>query len=459
MKYFNNCPVMVKLCLLLTIYLNLFGSHLVFGATCTSETNLTCVATDFTLATCVKETCNCKPDYLPIPTGCTAKLLKPILKLQPGRTAEFLPGADVELTCSTLETGAVTIEWRRNNEEVKGVNSKDYVIKGGDDDIKIGSFSCLVRVDSLSLVSEPSDPTEITLANLTIAAESVTPELIFPNQPTDAVPGAVHDAVCSQIPYGVSSKFMFNGTEVVEFVTQDTSANFSCILNPYKGVEFIHNESASVGVPSRDATEIISVKLNIQESSFYKTGTKVSVSCSIEPSLGLLKDVTYTFQVEDPDASAGEIFVNKEHSVESVAGKPKNVSITCNATLNSNNPVSSITATLIFSDDYITTPNLIASKNEVKVGSSVYLTCGEHDTRDVTYTWTKDNQVISRQRDRIIQYGNYQDADKGKFYCTAIRDTYQAVSNTVEVKSNAQTLHVLGSTILILVAVVTAKIF
>jgi hypothetical protein len=449
----------MKLCLAIVVCLSAMAWRPTYAVNCSAKTSFTCVESDFTLATCNLTTgaCDCYNNnvYTAIPTGCARKLQNPSLKTVDYMSQEFFPGSPVQLYCRPSDEATMFV-WRRDGKVITGVTSGLYNITGLDDD-KTGGFTC--RVVDGTEQSEDSNTVVITeVSQLGLKELAIVSDI-----PPYAVVGDTIDVKCSKIPFGATYKFMIdNNPKLVDTVTHDPKIkNITCVIDVPQGytntIKNMTGVTASVYI--QDANDIYNVRIYPGLDQTYRTGTPVNVTCETEPEEKYLaggNTVTYTFM----DYSNGSaIAYGNVYPVLSTTGSHK---IACSAKYGNKAPKFSYNITVEFSDKYLATPVLSASSTTVAIGSNLVLTCvdGRDGPRDVYIYWTKDDKIIPRQRDRIIQFGDFQESDAGRFACTAIKDRSTAVSNEITVRANADSLRALGSTLLlVLVAMATSKIF
>jgi hypothetical protein len=445
----------MKLCRAIMVCLSAMAWRPTYAVNCSAKTSFTCVESDFTLATCNRTTgaCDCYNNnvYTAIPTGCAEKLQKPSLITVDGRSSEFYPGSPVQLYCRTIDE-VTTFVWRRDGHIITGVASGRYNITGPDTD-KTGRFTCQV-IDGAEQ-SEQSDTLGITAVSQ--PGPKNKPQVSM--QTYSAAQGAAVDARCVNIPYGATYKFKIDSNpNPVTTVTQGANIqNIACVIDDQQGYTAnMTGDSRSIWT----VDDTISVNTDPSSHQTYRTGTPVNVTCRTEPQESYLlaggNTVTYTF-TDYGNASA--IAYGNVYPVLSTTGSH---TIACSAKYGNKAPKQSDNVTLEFSDTYLATPVLSASSTTVAIGSSLVLTCvdGRDGPRDVYIYWTKDDKIIPRQRDRIIQFGDFQESDAGRFACTAIKDRSTAVSNEITVRADADRLRALGSaSLLVLVALVTSKIF
>jgi hypothetical protein len=440
----------MKLCLAIVVCLSAIGWNSVDAATCTL-TYPSCVSTDFTSEGCnqTTKTCICNGDNVPIPTGC-AKKLDPMVIKDTNYTNEIFPGSTLTmLNCSTPEIGA-TYQWSVNGAAISGATSMQYGVN------MAGNYTCTITIGTDSATSPG-----FMLTAVAAPGPATAPEVT--NIPTSAAPGATIDVRCSNIPLGAKYKFKVGlGTPTTTVTHSTSNMNISCVLDP-QGTNFTQNMmSPTVPWNTTNAADITAAMISPAGTLNYKTGTPVIVTCSTTPPAQYMLSgtnmITYTFQDSaNPNAAA----VNNQYTVPGTAG---NHTIMCSAKYTGMTAKNSTSTTVMFSDNYIQAPNLMSSNGGQPVANSsrLTLTCGDSQTAagGVSYLWYKDGTAISRQRDRIIQYGSFQNSDAGKFYCTAVKGTYQVNSNDVTIVSGADGLRVLGFTaLLILVALTCSRIF
>jgi hypothetical protein len=460
----------LKLCLAIVVCLSAIGYQSVQAVNCTKGSTTDCVASDFTSANCVGGQCSCKDtvNFLIIPTGCAEKLKKPQVTYAPGRTREFLVGqSPPTLTCLTTETD-VQFSWEKDGTVMGGANSVNYTFPNSTA-VGAGSYVCAIT-DGLEIVK--SDPVSFTA--IPTNAGPTTPPVVD-GIPTSAASGARITPLCTGIPLGATYQFQLTlgpskGTPT-DIVTQSDAdmGEITCKINntvdtinatsvpkPWNPTVVADIEVATVTITAATVTSSSAV------TQYFNAGTTVTATCVTTP------ESQFVVVGTAPATNIAYVFTDSANTAAAPTGNTYTVTpangthtITCYAAYGGKANKTSAAVTVTFNSS-ITAPVLASDPKPavVSLGSRLFLTCGDDKkAQGVTYTWTKDNKPISRQRDRIIQYSKFTQADAGKYVCTAILTPATVVSNTVDVKAAANSLHVLGSTLLLaLVALANSKI-
>ncbi|XP_059148514.1 uncharacterized protein LOC131935838 [Physella acuta] len=461
------------------LWMSLLMSFVVFKplvhcAQCSADTD--CTQSTSVMASCLSGRCGCTgSEYTPIRTGCGTRLGSPAITKEYGRSEDLFVGSTAPLTCRSNSGNPASYAWYKDGVKLPDSTPTINITQAGVYECQsISRDPALNSGNSSSLTITAVTGSEYATQTLTIRDPQAASTTI-------STGGSV-GITCMNVPLGYKGILTIkNGNNIIaepvslsatiHMTAALSGATITCDLQPYESVSF--KVPGTYTLPTIDDTMSVTKAEIGASDSFGSIGGDVTYNigndgptffCTVTETLDLLDStnppiieflvceflflsnlktfIFYYFKdffvsiicilLSKDDASPPNIVQSGTSDIFILnTTQPSAAKYKCRVTYKGSSQDSTLSFKITVASGANPDPIITkVSTDDVTLGSTLVLACGDNSITSNYYSWTFNDLPIEGQGDKVIQLYNFTSDDMGLYKCRYRIDRYTTGDGT-----------------------------